>query len=741
MASMTSFAQIFGWAAATYALTCALGFGLTRLLLPGRRDLWIFYMPWVGIAQTDLLLILFGMLDIGTKQSYWVALGLSAVLLAMSQKRFRSSTENSAVKTPPWAVALGVLAITVVLMVPVLSKSAKMTSFTIGNNDLFDYTATAQYLQGTGLKKYLRDFGQQPEWEDATGIDRVVSWQIPAPRWLSYYYLAFLGSLYHKDTADLFSLYLSLLLAAAIPVIWLVGLQTLGLSGKWLWLGFGLALVNPHILYVLFHTFLPQICATGFFICFLSLFPDYVNEKDSGWGKTALLGLFASATLGSYLELYTFLFFIGTVYPGWLAVVRRISWRQALEKWGGVFGMVILLCPYQSYRMFSIVFWHAGMHGGGWDITNRYYLFLFQLGGFWSHAHQMKPSVLMERLLAPLLFFLIARGMLHEKHRHFSWIVLFPFLLSGYISFKHDWNYRYYKGFTYFYFYVPLLVACGAQSMSGWLRERKPFWKPVLAGLSGLLLLVTGATAAVKTFQSLKLSADTPFLVPLELKALKTADADPSFKRVYFQNLPSWDAMWAAYYLSQKNPVISYPVIYLRNDLSTLRESKTRHLLTRADAGGVLDPLEGFEVKRELVRAGPYALYELTGTQNPDALGINLGEGFYSLENNGNDQWVWMLSHGNIEVVSPRDQASVPLLLEFHSRQAQNLFVEINGREKGPFPLSGQGVESCRLDVALRKGNNRILIRTDKTPPPVPGNDPRPLNLQFTKIRIGSALH
>jgi hypothetical protein len=100
-----------------------------------------------------------------------------------------------------------------------------------------------------------------------------------------------------------------------------------------------------------------------------------------------------------------------------------------------------------------------------------------------------------------------------------------------------------------------------------------------------------------------------------------------------------------------------------------------------------------------------------------------------------------MLSHGNIEVISPRDQSAVPFLLEFHSRQAQNLIVEINGRLEGPFPLSGQGVESCRLSVALRKGNNRILVRTDKTPPPVPGNDPRLLNLQFTKIRIGSALH
>ncbi|GEM_PF-4089176 len=596
-----------------YGLTYGLGLGLGRILLKERRELEFFFVPWIGIAQTGFILILFGFFGVGTNRSSWLAVFLSFFLFLVSFRKCKPIS-NHLEKLPIqlWKIILGIVLLTTFLMAPVILKSKGVTSFTIGSNDIFDYALTARFLQEHGLRPYVKPFGEQPIWENATVAERVVSWQIPAPRWLSYYYLSFLSSILRMDTAQLFSIYMAFLYALFVPLIWLFAKRVVGLETSYLIFGFLFTLANPHIYYILFNTFLPQIVATGFFISFCIFFPQAAERESFEWREMILLSLLAAATLASYLEIFSFLIFVVVTYWIFLAATRSIGWTTMAKKLIFFIGVITFLCPYQASRFLPIVFWHSGMAGGGWPVTDRYYLFLFQLGGFLSSPHKPNPVLLLEWLINPLIFLLIVMGLLRSKFRAFLLILVIPFIASGLICYRHDWNYRFYKNFTYIYFWLPLVVAGGVATLQSWRDCLAKKWRRVVAKVAVVLFISIGFLAVSKTYEGMAIwiwKAAVP--IPPEFRNLESVNKNPQIKTIFFSGLSFWESLWAAYHLCDKNVVMDHVNACLRNDAAHLSDSRFQFAFFKEGSSSIFDPLDGRKISKKILQFGHYSLCEL----------------------------------------------------------------------------------------------------------------------------------
>lgn len=732
-----------------YAVTYGMGCGLSRILLKENKALEPFLTPWIGIAQTGLILILFGFLGVGTNRSSWAAVFLSLIFLIVSlRKRDPDSGDIEKLDVQHWKIILGIVFLTTFLMAPVIIKSkaikglvrheaplSAVTSFTIGNNDIIDYTLTARLLQEHGLWPYVKPFGEQPAWKNATAAERVASWQIPAPRWLSYYYLSFLSSLTQMDTAQLFSLYTIFLYALFVPLIWLFARRVAGLENPYLILGFLFALANPHIYYILFNAFLPQIAATGFFISFCVVFPQISKRESFDLREMTLISLLAAATLASYLEVFSFLIFTAVVYWAFLAATRAISWTTLSKKLIFFLGTIALLCPYQASRFLPVIFWHSGMAGGGWPVTERYYLFLFQLGGFLSHPHKPNPSLILERIIDPLIFILIVLGLRRAKFRHYLLIMALPFVVSGLIAYRHDWNYRFYKNFTYLYFWLPLIAASGMAALHGWQDGSAEKWKRAVAKCAGALFIFIGLLAASKTCEGMAIWTWKAALAPPELRNLESVNKNPQIKIVFLSGLSFSESLWAAYHLSDKNVVMNHVNGYLRNDAVQLSDPRFQYAFFKERFSTLFDPLSGRKISKEILRFDRYVFCELEPGLAQPQIDSTLKDGFYDVESDSREEWVWSTGNSQMLIDSSQPYAA-EIILDVCSRQDQSLEIASNEKNIRKVELKKDTRQTFRVPVRLSRGKNSIKLKTDGGSAPEAQGDPRSLSLRFFQIRI-----
>ncbi|MBI1979893.1 MAG: hypothetical protein HYS58_03945 [Elusimicrobia bacterium] len=559
-----------------YFLLYGLGWGLSCFLFEEKEKVRL-YSPWIGIALSGIVSIACGLFGIGSELSFWISAVISAIFCFFGWHQSRKSLRVPSY-FPGWLIPAFTLSLTVLLMSPVILNRDKITSFTLGNNDLFDYCVTAQYLKKGGLRPYLKPFGQNPEWENATLSERVVSWQIPAPRWLSYYPLSFLSTLSGKEVPEIFSLYTLLLYALFLPILWLLAKEVLNLQGGFLWLGFLWTLVNPHILTIAYHGFLPQLAATGFFLCFFSLFPSFMKAETINWRKGIALSLFAGGVLASYLEIYSFLIFTVGLYSFWKLCRKEISWAAGIKKLGFVFALQGLLCPYPMMRFISILLFHSAQPGGGWRVTQHYYLIPFQLGLYFSRPPE--PSFWLEWILNPILLFLTYLGIKRSKEPALAVTLIVPFLVAGAISFFEDWNYRYFKNFTYLYYWVPLLIVKGADTLiSSESSLQKKIGKILIVWImAGILLSASGTWSLIRN------SVSPAQIVPEEMKVLNSIQSRKEINPIYFHDLNFWETLWASYFLREKNVLLSQVNPYLRNDTLPMDDPRIRFILTKKES-------------------------------------------------------------------------------------------------------------------------------------------------------------
>ncbi len=545
-------------ACGAYILAAAVGYGATRILLPDDPDLETVLRPWIGFVLSGIFLTFFGFAGVGARVSGWFALAISAALIFWTLRTYDRETRLPIKRT--WTHAAAVVIATTILMLPIVLRSRTMTSLTIGNLDIVDYVMTASWLTDHGLKPFLNPFGRLPEWEDATTIERVVSTQIPSPRWLSYYFISLFSSLTGVDPARLFTLHAAFLTGLFLPAIWILARRIAGLSGMFLTLGFSLAAANPHFLYILYNAFLPQVAATGLFACVLAVIAGMTREPGLQPRKIALAGILLAGVLACYPELFSFAALSISLIFAWFAWTDRPRWKTHLGKLFMTLGLAAALCPYQAFRFFPIMLMNTGGFGG-WNVTSGYYSFFFQLGGFFSHPFLPKPVQILEWTISPALLIMAASGIWKSRDRTFWILVLLPFAISGTVSYLSGWNYRYFKNATYFYFLVPMLAARGLQEME---KARFP-WKAFRQAGIGMLILMT-ELSVLKSAEAVWV-ARKYYQIPMEFAELRAVNRDPQVKRIFFEGMAEWEDSWIGYFLKDKILVLPEPRVYLRNEM------------------------------------------------------------------------------------------------------------------------------------------------------------------------------
>ncbi len=540
-----------------------LGLGTARLMIRDRSRALIF-APWIGIAQTGILLIFSAFLGFTVREMLWLPLAAGAVPLVISfrERHARSPISDSISRPTLVMLALGVFCTAWIAALPAVTREGEVSSFTIGNQDLFDYSLTAEVLKDRDVRPFIKPFGGQPENPDASIGERVAAWQIPSTRWIPVFYLSYLSAALRLDSSVLFSILICAAYALFLPLLWLLARDAFEIEG-WGWIGFALALVNPHMLYVLYHGFLPQILATGFLIGFYLALRDFAES--GGARGAALAGLFAAGVLAAYLELFVFAGLTAGAYFVYLAAARKITVRQMFLRGGALGGICAALAPYQTYMLIPIILFHSDWAGGGWNLSRNYYLFATQIGLFRYDAQWIIPYPLLEKAGGVILLAGLAYGLYASKRRALLAAIAAPFLISGFSSYAHNWNYRYFKNMTYIYFWAPLML--------GWLvtylrakGKTSVLFRRLGAAAAAATLVITlyaGSNSALRLRGSVLGAAR----VPQDEADLNAINQDPTVRTFYVRSEHPWETLWLAYRLRDKNLLFDTYHPYLRNDL------------------------------------------------------------------------------------------------------------------------------------------------------------------------------
>ena len=560
---MTGFFKLGLMTTMVLVTSFGLGLGTARLMIRDRSRA-VLFAPWIGIAQTGILLIFSAFLGFTVREMLWLPLAAGAVPLVISfrARHAQSPVPDSISSQKILMLALGVFCAAWISALPAVTREGDVSSFTIGNQDLFEYSLTAEILKDHDVRPFVKPFGGQPDNPDATIGERVASWQVPSTRWVPIFYLSYLSSVLRLDSSVLFSILICAVYALFLPLLWLLARDVFEIEG-WGWTGFALALVNPHMIYVLYHGFLPQILATGFLIGFYIALRDFA-ESGSVRGA-ALAGLFAAGVLATYLELFVFAGLTAGAYFVYLAAARKITVRQMFLR-GGAMGLICAaLAPYQTYMLIPIILFHSDWAGGGWNLSKNYYLFATQIGLFRYDAQWIIPYPLVEKAGGALLLAGLGYGLFVSKSRALLAAIAAPFLISGFSSYAHNWNYRYFKNMTYIYFWAPLML--------GWLvtylmaRGRTSAMFRRLGTASAAIILMITLYAGSNSALRLRGSFLGAARVPQDNSDLKALNQDPTVRTFYVRSEDPWETLWIGYRLRDKNLVFDTYHPYLRNDL------------------------------------------------------------------------------------------------------------------------------------------------------------------------------
>lgn len=708
-------------------LTYLLGWGTTRLLLPeGLRGWEVAFAPWIGIVQTAIVLVPFGVLGIGVGSASWAALAVGALFLGLAWYRRGIGDRLTALRLLP-AIVL-VLAVVTLMLAPAVRRAGGLNTFTLKNTDQFTYVLAASWVKEHGLLP----LPSGPPWL-ATADKNIYSSLGDNPRWLSALYLSFLSSVLGLDPVRLFSLLQSFALALQLPLVWMLGREVFGLTGAGLVAGFLLAALNPYPTYVAFEGYLPQVLGTGFFLGYLVVLPTYLEEERFRWQEGTLLTLFGTGIIMSYLELVPFALLISIGYAGWTAA-RQGAWPRHLGRLALVAGVVALVNPFQTTRILDFLWFHvaavspAGFRTG-WPMPGSY----TELGGLLT----LRPRALRLILLlavAPLIVCGIAAP---QPRRTFVILMAAPFAAAAAVAYRADYSYAFFKSLTYIYFWLPLLIGRGIMVAKAWLR-RTATGKKMKRALGWVLVFtVVGVimNEAVTTNHLRQRFSRSQRSVPLELAGLEPFNRDPRINDVFISGLNSWESIWAVYYLRDKRIGMTWSEGILSNPAGLPDDGQWRFLLRREGFRPLIDPRHR-RMGTVLFRAGPFVLGPLEPTTTTGLGSLVLGRGFSGVDDYDREEWVWFGREGEIVIEWPGRFPSASLRMELSATPRQTLRVLLNGELIETIPVETGGRRTYEIPLPLVAGRNRLLLTSDREPPPSAQGNPPWRNVRVFSLNL-----
>jgi hypothetical protein len=318
--------EYFSYSLAVLAILYTCGLGFTLFLLPeSLRRYTLIIAPWVGYCYVGLACwpVFYYERQLGPKTARVVLLA-PVLCLVIELVRKRRERLGRTVLHLPTLGALGIAAASfVVISIPLFWKTGRLTTVSLGNNDIATYSAVARYLSEFTRHSIEGFVGQM-----SVGPNPL-EWATRGYYFGSPALIAFVGKLMglmpHQDTSLCEFLIFSL--GAAVIFLLLYDTFQLRLTGAL----FGVAFVAFHsiVQFIALEGFFAQVAGAGLALVIFWTNTKLLDRNNTRFDKLRLwmlLTVFTCGLLLNYSHMLLFLWFLIAVYSIVLAFLER-SWH------------------------------------------------------------------------------------------------------------------------------------------------------------------------------------------------------------------------------------------------------------------------------------------------------------------------------------------------------------------------------------------------------------------------------
>ncbi|HUJ44168.1 MAG TPA: hypothetical protein VLW52_11220 [Opitutaceae bacterium] len=693
------------------------GAGLALLVMPRPyQRYWAVLIAPAGVALQSAVVWLGACANLPGTDSYarWavvIPVGILAAALASPRRRRHLWPGLRSV----WGVGLAMALALGVIVRPLASASARLTTASLGSCDAADYAAGARVL-----KEFARSdrtgFIGQTEVVQVQSVDNFYDFWLRLNHFTPSALIAFNASFLRLQPYQLTGLATAVLLVLAMPLVfWLArdGLRLGALASGTVALLYG---VGPLNLYAVYHVAMGQLLAASA-IALLTWIGVALWREGAVWRRAwawaGVLFLAYWLVLGSYNFILPVCLVPAVAFAGGLAAWRGMERRflrwlglmlAPLAACGLVFGERILGLM-ERFRLFR-------QYDFGWRIP------AFSPEEWWGmvrgsdlSGYEPRLRLLLSLVLLAALIGALVRG---ARHRAAAVPLVLCLTVPVFIGYAYleirgatrgtNASYDAYKLFSVFYPGI-LAALCywfglGARLKSGAMR---------LAVVALAALVLAGNAVAVRRFQVRM--QNPPLIVDASLIQLQSIERRAEVDSINMLIPDFWSRLWANAFLLRK------PQYFTQHTYEGRLNTALRggwDLL-----GGVVDVMPSRS--RDRIEVNPF--YSLVDTRSPDFLRAQFGTGWYEIEQLPENPVRWRWSRGDAEVILDNPHP-YPLIarcgLTLRSVVPRDLQAWMQGRMISTQEI-GTNLESHWLpEITLSPGRSVMALRSSQ-PAATPG--------------------
>jgi hypothetical protein len=723
--------EYFCYSLIIIAVFYVLGLGFTLFLLPeSLRRYTLIIAPWIGYCYVGLACwpVYYYGGQIG-RHTARVILLAPILCLAIELFRKRRSKLGRTIMHPPTLGALAVAAAGfVVLSIPVFWGTGRLTTVSLGNNDIVTYAEAARYLSEFtrhSMEGFVGQMAVSPN---------PLEWSTRAFYFGSPALLAFMGKVLGLMPHQYASLCVFLLSTFSASVIFLLLHETFQLRVRPALFGVAFVAFHPMIQFIALEGFFAQVVGTGLALLIFWTNTKLFDRSSARFDKLRLwilLTLFTCGLLLNYSHMLLFVWFFVALYSIVLGILERSLRGIRICAVANILAVLAtaLICPQRVAPFFEVFKVYASAQAG-WFIpwmAPDYVAGLMYKNPFLEVVSEWRAHLPLFILVAVAFVF----AMYLACRNGFRRIVAFAlacvavyagcFLLA--MMGRQDGVLGGYRSFKLVSFFLPFfgatLVSLAAVVKSGYRRVH--------------LAINSVAAAAVMTGYAM---ADHIMLRPArfarvepEYEVLLGLERTGNIKSINVLADDFWPTMWVAYFLNHKKLYLEHPSYYpmsepigdydledkecLRSQIVHVKPVETPVLVQLNDRFTLVGPLH------RRVRA-------------------KLGVGWYL----GEIGHAWSGKDGkrsSIILHSQDDGVKVRLrLICAPLRASDSLMLQSHGgRLSAAVNTQPDGHEEIKIsELVLNKGDNEVDIMSEFDPIQPNATDPRLVSHSFTAVEI-----
>jgi len=719
-----------------------LSYGISRLFLSKyfNKD-YIFLSSWFLFI---FIIIVFTLLSLAGLSVFLSSLIIVPILAGISLY-FLFRDKNKQIFDIEKIIVFSFVIISIVFnLSPLIKRDKILTTVSLGNNDVIEYTLSADYLKN---KSILQSFKE----DVVLSIDNLLH---DGFRWGPSINEAFFLNILNLEAYKYTYLFEVILYSLMIPLVYVLFkiLYKPSLFGGLLILT--LTTFNSNLLYMLYHNFFGLVIYWGISLFLLIfLFTKYGKNKKELYRidlLEVLIGITIAVLYFSYHEGALFVLFPLGLYFIYLFTKKNNSWKY----FKSIFRVGLISFFLGSISIINAIIFDFGQafKGNpnqpiGWQLFRDKYPFAnpFEMMGFYSiHNFGPLPNFI-AILLSFFVIYVLFIGFNKSKYKSFlaGFLIIDIFFLLFFTFIRKNF-FDYNRVVTYTLPIFLILFSIGF----AYIFEKKKYLKYIIVFL--LLLSFFSGIMLNKRFITERLSVDLSIISLKEIKEINLKEPVYAGGAVD-ESIPLWDQIWIGYFVYPNVKNITIPKDFLK-DKNKNKVPNNSIVLIRKPYPFIIENkfiLKNVIWENEYFKLGRFCnSNDCLIKSNVDLSNIQVGKSDYedSLFLSGwsmkerNYRWAASLQ-ANLRLVTKQDFYPKKLIIEALSLNTpQKISIYINEQLIGEQNLSKEWeTYEFPLLYSLYPGVQNILFKFSHLYKPVNlglNLDNRDLSVNFKKIAL-----